>query len=62
MDGRYDRQHVDTVLKRAGMPADRRAEILDDIHFPIGLDGLQAVLAEHGITHDGLINRMGGSP
>jgi hypothetical protein len=35
---------------------------LDEIHFPIDLDGLQAFLAPLGITHDGLVHRMGGSP
>jgi hypothetical protein len=58
----YDRPHVDSVLKRVGVPQDRRNTILDEIHFPIDLDGLQALLAPLGITHDGLVHRMGGSP
>jgi len=58
----YDRQHVDSVLKRVGVPGDRRNAILDEIHFPIRLDALQAFLVARGITHDGLISRMGGSP
>jgi hypothetical protein len=58
----YDRKHVDSVLKRVGMPEDRRNAILDEIHFPVDLDALQALLARLGITHDGLIDRMGGSP
>ena len=58
----YDRQHVESVLTRVGVPADQRAAILDEIHFPIPLDALQALLAPLGITHDALINRMGGSP
>lgn len=62
MDGAYDRQHVDSVLTRVGVPEDRRNAILDEIEFPIRLDALQAVLAARGITHDGLISRMGGSP
>ncbi|HVU92391.1 MAG TPA: hypothetical protein VHC23_09175 [Jatrophihabitans sp.] len=62
MEGTYDRQHVDMVLTRAGVPPARRAEILDEIAFPIGLEALQVVLERHGVTHDGLINRMGGSP
>ncbi len=62
MNVMYDRQHVDSVLKRAGAPQDRRDAILDEIHFPIDLDELQAILAPLGITHDGLIDRMGGSP
>ncbi|MFL6117009.1 MAG: hypothetical protein ACJ786_37500 [Catenulispora sp.] len=62
MNEMYDRQHVDSVLKRIGVPTDRRNAILDEIPFPIDLDGLQAFLAAHGITHDGLISGMGGSP
>jgi hypothetical protein len=58
----YDRENVDSVLKRVGMPKDRRDAILDEMYFPIGLDALQGFLAPHGITHDALINRMGGSP
>jgi hypothetical protein len=58
----YDKQHVDAVLKRVGVPEDRRGAILDEVHFPIDLDALQAILAPFGITHDALINRMGGSP
>jgi hypothetical protein len=58
----YDRQHVDAVLKRFGIAQDQRNAILDEIHFPLDLDALQAVLAVHGITHDGLISGMGGSP
>jgi hypothetical protein len=58
----YDRQHVDSVLNRIGVPTDRRNAILDEIRFPIDLDALQAFLVAHGITHDGLISRMGGSP
>jgi hypothetical protein len=58
----YDRQHVDAVLKRFGIPQDQRNAILDGIHFPLDLDALQAVLAAHGITHDGLISGLGGSP
>lgn len=58
----YDRQHVEAVLTRVGVPEDRRNAILNEIRFPIGLDALQALLAPLGITHDALINRMGGSP
>lgn len=58
----YDREHVDAVLKRAGAPKDRRDEILAGLRFPIDLETLQAALAPLGITHDGLIDRMGGSP
>jgi hypothetical protein len=62
MNDMYDRQHVDSVLTRIGVPAERRHAILDEIPFPIHLDALQAFLGARGITHDGLISRMGGSP
>ncbi|HEV7192551.1 MAG TPA: hypothetical protein VGN35_05025 [Jatrophihabitantaceae bacterium] len=62
MNAMYDRPHVDSVLKRAGMPKDRRSAILDEIRFPIDLSALQELLAPLGITHDALINRLGGSP
>jgi hypothetical protein len=58
----YDRQQVDSVLKRIGVPTDQRNAILDEMPFPINLDALQAFLSRHGITHDGLISRLGGSP
>ena len=62
MNAIYDRQHVDSVLKRVGVPEDRRKAMLDEIHFPIDLNALQAFLAPLGITHDALIKHMGGSP
>jgi hypothetical protein len=58
----YDRTHVESVLRRAGVPKDRRDELLNEIHFPLDLAALQDLLARQGITHDGLIDRMGGSP
>ena len=62
MNAIYDRQHVDSVLKRVGVPEDRRKAMLDEIHFPIDLNARQAFLAPLRITHDALINHMGGSP
>ena len=58
----YEKQHVDSVLKRVGVPDDRRAAILDEIDFPIELNALQALLEPLGITRDALVSRMGGSP
>jgi hypothetical protein len=58
----YDRHQVESVLKRVGLPTDRRNAILDEIDFPIHLDALQASLAPLGITHDALISSLGGSP
>ena len=62
MNQMYDRDHVDAVLRRVGAPKERRDEILNSIRFPVELDELQAALAPFGITHDALIDRMGGSP
>lgn len=62
MNETYDRQQVEAVLERVGMPQDRRNTILEEIHFPIPLRALQNLLAPHGITHDHLIDRIGGSP
>ena len=62
MNDMYDRAHVESVLKRVGAPVERRSEILNEIRFPVTLQELQALLARFGITHDHLIDRMGGSP
>ena len=62
MDKTFDKKHVESVLKRAGVSTEDRAAILDGIHFPVGIDELQAVLLPLGITRSALINRMGGSP
>lgn len=58
----YDRHHVESVLRRVGLPPERRSEILAELDFPIELPALQAFLAPFGITHDALISHMGGSP
>jgi hypothetical protein len=58
----YDRPHVELVLKRVGMSKERRNATLDDIHFPIDANELQALLLPLGITHDVLTDLMGGSP
>jgi hypothetical protein len=62
MEALYDRSHVELVLTRAGVPDELRNVLLNELRFPIRLEALQAVLAAHGITHDGLISRLGGSP
>lgn len=62
MDDLYTREHVEAVLRRAGIPSERRALILDKIDFPLDLQTLQAALADYDISHDSLINDLGGSP
>ncbi|HJQ43739.1 MAG TPA: hypothetical protein VJ831_11685 [Jatrophihabitantaceae bacterium] len=50
------------MLERVGMSQDERDSVLDGIKFPISLDALQTLVAPFGITHDSLIDRMGGIP
>ena len=58
----YDRPHVDSVLRRIGMSQEHRDALLDGIRFPIDADELGALLLPLGITHDAVIDHMGGSP
>ena len=44
----YDREHVESVLKRVGVQQDRRNDVLDEIHFPVDLEALQTFLASLG--------------
>jgi hypothetical protein len=55
------RQQVVDMLRRAGFPeaAEDALRVLPD---PVDLDRAVALGAEHGITRDDLISRMGGSP
>jgi hypothetical protein len=57
----YSRQHVIDLLKRTGYPklAEEASQVLPD---PADLDRISAWLMRHGLTHDDLISRMGGSP
>lgn len=54
------RQHVINILHRAGFPeeADEARQVLPD---PVDLDRVILWAAQHGITHDQLINLMGAS-
>jgi hypothetical protein len=55
------RQHIVDVLRRAGYTevADEAMRLLPD---PVDLDHVAVFLAPYGITKDGLISVMGGSP
>jgi hypothetical protein len=55
------RQHVVDILHRAGLKeaAAEAARVLPD---PVDLDEAVNWGARHGITHDVLVSRMGGSP
>jgi hypothetical protein len=56
------RDHVIGVLTRAGMPASEAEQAISGISFPAELEFLLNHLGRQGITHDGLISRLGGSP
>ena len=57
----YNRQYVIDSMRRLGYQqlAD---EALRDLPDPVDLDELQAWCLRHGLAHDDLISRMGGSP
>ena len=72
-DGTYDEAMVDRsrtmskveatkVLRGVGFSWAQIGEILGPLGDPIDLDRDGAVLAEHGVTRQILIDRMGGSP
>jgi hypothetical protein len=50
------------VLQRVGIPAARIDEILRELPDPIDLDHAEPVFARYGVTHEGLMNRLGASP
>jgi hypothetical protein len=54
-------QHVVSMLRRAGLNqvADEAQRTLPD---PVELEELQRFGAEHGLSRESLIDRMGGSP
>jgi hypothetical protein len=57
----YSRQYVIDLLNRMGYTdlAEEAPRVLSD---PANIDQLSAWLMQHGLTHDELISRMGGSP
>jgi hypothetical protein len=57
----YSRQHVVDVLRSAGRSdlADEVTRVLPD---PVDMDRLVAWGTQHGLSHDDLISRFGGSP
>jgi hypothetical protein len=57
----FSRQVVVDVLRKAGL---RQAadEAMRDLPDPVDIDHLEEWGAQRGITRDGLISRMGGSP
>jgi len=61
MQQHYSRQHVIDLLNRMGNPqlAKEAARVLPD---PADIDQISEWLMRHGLSHDGFISRMGGSP
>ncbi|GAA2821449.1 hypothetical protein GCM10010441_52300 [Kitasatospora paracochleata] len=57
----YSRSEVIATLQRAGY-SEEAEEALHELPDPVDQDRLAAWGQEHGITRDGLISRMGGSP
>jgi hypothetical protein len=53
------REHVEDVLARVGVSADKRQELLDRLEYPADVNEVMRVL---GVTRDELVSRMGGSP
>lgn len=62
MNERYSWEHVDAILRRVGTPADVRETIMRQLKFPVEQAALRTFLISFGITHDSLINSLGGSP
>jgi hypothetical protein len=56
----YSRQHVIDLLNRLGYGelAEEASRVLPD---PVDVDRIEAWWMQHGLTHDDLISRMGGS-
>jgi hypothetical protein len=57
----FSKQHVVDVLNRLGHTelAEEASRVLPD---PVDLNQLEALGMQYGLTHDGLISEMGGSP
>jgi hypothetical protein len=57
----YSRQHVIDLLNDLGYTqlAEEASRALPD---PVDIDQLTAWGTQHGLSHDDLISRMGGSP
>lgn len=56
------RQHVIGVLTRTGMTDSEAKETISGISFPAELEFVLNHLGSQGLTHDGLLSRLGASP
>jgi hypothetical protein len=63
-DGRDLRSKAEVlaVLRRAGVPEQTVQQLNAALEDPVDLRRDDALLASFGVTHDNLIDRMGGSP
>jgi hypothetical protein len=61
MPSQLSRQHVIDLLKRLGYAelAEEASRVLPD---PVDINQVEELGFRHGLTHDELISRMGGSP
>jgi hypothetical protein len=61
MPRQFSRQHVIDVLNRLGYTelAEEASRVLPD---PVDINQVEELGLQHGLTHDDLISRMGGSP
>jgi hypothetical protein len=58
---KVSREHVLEVLAQAHVTPEQERVVLA-LDYPADLDHVMAIFARYGITKDGLINRLGGSP
>ncbi len=56
------REHVEHILRRAGLNEDQIAAALDGVEFPSPLSKMLPRLLERGISPTMLTDRLGGSP
>jgi ABC-type taurine transport system substrate-binding protein len=61
-DPLISREHVQHILRRAGVGDEQIAEVLDGLEFPSPLSKILARALQHGISGTSLTDRMGGSP
>jgi AcrR family transcriptional regulator len=61
-DPTLSREHVMSVLDRAGLPEHQAREAIAALEFPAPLSVVAEHLLTEGITHSGLVDRLGGSP
>lgn len=55
------RQEIVNVLRKAGL-YELAEEAMRDLPDPVDFDRVLQWAAQHGVSREGLINRMGGSP